>query len=263
LLVGADALRDVVDRARFEAEILLSFASGLSRTEIITKDKKKIDEKKFYEMIDRRRNYEPIEYITGRASFYSREFSCSKGVLIPRAETELLIDQVLSLTEPIKNPIIVEIGSGSGVIAVMLAILRPDAKIISTDINEKAIDLARRNAESFCVSDQIEFVRTSFINGINTKCNILVSNPPYIAAGYPLDRTLLFEPRDALIGGETGTEILKEIIATAKDHEIPFLTCECGYDQEESLAEELKDWRHAEFYKDYANLTRGFTAKII
>jgi release factor glutamine methyltransferase len=263
LLVGTDSLRGVADRARFEAEILLSSASGMSRTEIITKGEAEIDEKKFYEMIERRRKYEPIEYITGKVSFYSREFLCSKGVLIPRTETELLIDHVLRLIKSIKNPRIIEIGSGSGVIAVMLAILRPDARILSTDINEKAIVLARRNAERFCVSDQIEFVCTPFIDGVDTECDIIVSNPPYIADDYPLNRTLLFEPREALIGGEKGTEILREIITIAQDRKIPFLACECGYDQEESLTEELKGCRYAEFYRDYANLTRGFTAQTI
>lgn len=262
LRFGADCLRPVTDRARLEAEILLGFCAGLSRSELIISDEIKVNEEKYRDLISRRANYEPLEYIFGKVSFYAREFICEHGVLIPRPETELLIDHTVEAIKHIDNPLIYEIGTGSGVISIMLAILRPDARIIATDIDEKAVMLAQKNAAKFEVNDRITFVQTNYLDGIGGQCDILVSNPPYIAANYPLDKTVLFEPKAALIGGKTGVETLLEIIALAHERGVA-LACECGYDQKAAVSSALKKhgYKHIALYNDYAGHFRGFSAR--
>ncbi|MDR0665677.1 MAG: peptide chain release factor N(5)-glutamine methyltransferase [Helicobacteraceae bacterium] len=256
---GTNALKNVCDRPRFEARILLERASGLSRVEIATNDQAPIDAARYEAMIARRERGEPIEYIIGLVSFYSREFLCESGVLIPRPETELLVDRVIEAAKGFNAPKIAEIGVGSGCVCVMIAALIPNAKITASDINKKAILLAAKNAERFGVADRVALIQTNLLEGVQGDFDILVSNPPYIRADYPLPKAVSFEPKEALIGGERGTEILEAIIALRK----PILVCECGYDQEAFLREKLKanGYKMVEFYKDYANWTRGFTAK--
>lgn len=188
---------------------------------------------------------------------------CEKGVLIPRPETEILVDKALDLISNTKNPVVAEIGTGSGVIAVMIAILRPDATIIATDINEKAIALATKNAKRFGVSDRIRFIRSNLLDLIDDKLDLIVSNPPYIANDYQLDLIVQKEPSNALFGGENGYELLETIINVAEERKVANLACESGYDQEGILRTLLAktSFEAVEFYKDYANLQRGFTAK--
>jgi release factor glutamine methyltransferase len=257
---GAKRLKEACDRPRFEAAILLGRASGLSRAELALKEEALIDDAPFEAMIARRERGEPIEYITGFAGFYSREFLCESGVLIPRPETEFLVDRALALAKDFAAPIFAEIGVGSGAVALTLLALEPNARVIATDISVEAIALAAKNAERFGVADRLELICANLLEGVNSRFDILLSNPPYIRADYPLPRPVLFEPKTALIGGERGTEILEAIIALKK----PILACECGYDQEEILRAKLDEngYRSVAFYKDYAGLTRGFTATL-
>lgn len=246
-----------------EAQLLLCHAAGIERTELILRPERLIEAPAYEALVRRRAAHEPFEYLTGKAGFYSREFLTAPGVLIPRPETELLIDQAIAALEGVANPRVAEIGTGSGVIAVMIALLRPDARIIATDINPKALALAARNAERFGVSASIDFVETSLLEGVNQRLDLLVSNPPYIAANYPLSPEVLKEPAEALFGGERGDELLLQIIDLADERGIRALACESGYDQRESLRARLetKSWTKIDFYNDYAGLQRGFVAR--
>ena len=135
-------------------------------------------------------DYEPLEYITGKAGFYGLEFEVESGVLIPRPETEILVDKVLEIASSYKAPKIAEIGTGSGIISVMLA-LKTNAKIVATDINEKALKLAKKNALKFNVSEKIDFVKCSYIDEISGDIDILVSNPPYMLSALPMKLIIL------------------------------------------------------------------------
>ncbi len=223
-----------------------------------------IDAGSYPDWIARRHDDEPLEYLTGRAGFYSREFEIVPGVLIPRPETELLIDRALEAIAAIKSPKVIEIGTGSGVIAIMLALLRPDLAITATDINPKAIALAQKNAARFGVSERISFIQTSLLDGVSLKPDLLISNPPYIAADAALQEPVLREPHEALFGGRRGDELLRAIIDLACARGIGLLACECGYDQREVLEAYLKrkSVKQIEFYTDYAGLQRGFVARI-
>lgn len=261
--IGADQLQSVADRAFFESKLLLSFATGLDQVELVTKSDQMVDSTLFLELIGRRADHEPIEYITGKASFYSRDFLTDPSVLIPRAETELLIDQALELISGVENPKIAEIGVGSGVISVMMAILRSDARITATDINPKALELAKKNTDRFGVADRIIFKNCSLLDDHSDQVDLIVSNPPYIAQDYPLEKNVLKEPKEALFGGVVGDEILKQIIDLASERKCK-LACECGYDQRNSLEEylEKKSAKSVSFYNDYAGFTRGFVARF-
>ncbi|MGP1484508.1 MAG: peptide chain release factor N(5)-glutamine methyltransferase [Campylobacter sp.] len=221
------------------------------------------DKKSYFELINRFKNYEPIEYITRKASFYGLDFEVENGVLIPRPETEILVDKALEILADFKQPKIAEIGVGSGIISVLLAIKMPNLKIIATDINQKAINLAKKNAVKFGVDNRIKFVLTSYLDGIDDEFDMIVSNPPYVANGYALDKFVLNEPSNALFGGEIGDEILKNIIKISKQRNIKNLICEIGYDQKKSLEIFLKNYSFLyKFYQDLAGFDRCFVAKL-
>jgi len=245
------------------AKILLMSYLDVSIEWIFLNQKSEFDDSGYFDLVKRFENYEPLEYITGKAGFYGLEFEVESGVLIPRPETEILVDKVLEIASGYKAPKIAEIGAGSGIISVMLA-LKTNAKIVATDINEKALKLAKKNALKFNVSDKIEFVKCSYIDEISGDIDILVSNPPYIAQDYKLDKFVINEPHEALFGGEVGDEILKNIILIARNRSIKHIACEMGYDQRESMQNALKfNGFEAEFYKDLAGFDRGFVARNI
>ncbi|MBF0897703.1 MAG: peptide chain release factor N(5)-glutamine methyltransferase [Campylobacter concisus] len=244
------------------AKILLMSYLDVSIEWIFLNQKSEFDESGYFALVKRFENYEPFEYITGKAGFYGLEFEVESGVLIPRPESEILVDKVLEIASSYKAPKIAEIGTGSGIISVMLA-LKTNAKIVATDINEKALKLAKKNALKFNVSDKIDFVKCSYIDEISGDIDILVSNPPYIARDYKLDKFVINEPREALFGGEVGDEILKNIILIARNRDIKDIACEMGYDQRVSMEMALKfNGYKSAFYKDLAGFDRGFCASL-
>ncbi len=243
-----------------EASILLRHLLNYNQVELILNEQKNFTKKDEYNLLIKRRlTQEPIEYITEKVSFYSEEFFIKKGALIPRPETEILLYKALNM-RPKK---VAEIGTGSGIIAVMLAYLLEDTKVVATDISNEAIEIAKINAKKFNVTDKIEFVQTSYLDGINDEFDMIISNPPYIADDFELEKSLSYEPQNALFAGTVGDEILKKIIDIWIDKKTPYLLCEMGYDQKEPLSEYLKNNNIKEFsfYKDLAGFDRGFIAK--
>ncbi len=250
---------------RKEAEILLSFHLNKDKLYLIMHENEAcIEEEAYFHLVDRAKANEPIEYITGRVSFYSQEFYIQKGALIPRPETEILIDKVLEIAMKIENPTIAEIGVGSGIISCMLAKMLPTADIIATDISTKALEIAQKNAHYFGVQNQIKLLHTPYLENIHQKFDIIVSNPPYIANDASLEKNLSYEPDIALFGGKVGDEILKNIIDIATYHDNCYLCCEMGYDQKKSLSEYMqkKGIDSYTFYQDLSGFDRGFIATI-
>ena len=221
----------------------------------------------YFALAKRFANHEPLEYITGEAGFYGLSFNVKKGVLIPRPETEILVEKSLEILSnlPARKgpPIVAEIGTGSGIISICLA-LNLNAKIIASDISDDALNLARENAAKFGVEDRTRFVKCAYLDQIYGQFDLLVSNPPSIARDYELDKFVLNEPHEALFGGAAGDEILKNIILVAKNRGVKYLACEMGYDQRESMQNALKfNGFEAEFYQDLAGFDRGFVARNI
>ena len=267
-MIVKEALREATARLatklenpRREASLLLSAWLQKEMIWLVMHDDTQIEDLAgYFDWVDRRIADEPYEYIVGKASFYSREFIVHPGVLIPRPETELLVDKALGLIEGITAPRIAEIGVGSGIVSTMIALLRPDSQIIASDISVAALDNARANITKFNVQEQIALVNTSLLEGILGTFDLLVSNPPYIAKAELLEAHVLKEPHSALFGGDNGDELLAQIILTCKQRHIPRLACEMGYDQKKSMQTLLKEAKESSFYQDLAGHDRGFTA---
>ncbi len=225
-----------------------------------------IEEKELEKLVQKRATNYPIEYIINKASFYGENFIVKKGVLIPRPETELLIDNALEILKDKKEEsLILEIGTGSGIISVMLALLVKNIRIIAVDINEKALALAKENAIKHNVEDRIDFRLSNLYENISEEDIFLtISNPPYIADNYELPTNVKYEPSNALFGGNIGDELLKDIITQTNEKRIPYLLCEMGYDQKEPLTEYFKSFntKKYSFYKDYEKFDRGFTLEF-
>ena len=223
-------------------------------------------EKELEKLIKKRATNYPLEYIINKASFYGEMFNVKEGVLIPRPETEILVENAVEILKDKKEEIkVVEIGTGSGIISVMLAMLVENIKIIAVDINEKALELARENAIKHNVQDKIEFRLSNLYENVNENDIFLtISNPPYIANDYKLPENVKYEPSNALFGGATGDELLKDIIKQTNDKKIPYLLCEMGFDQKTPLENYFKEFlvESYSFYKDYENFDRGFTLKF-
>jgi len=258
-------LSGVVEFPRREAELLLIAYLDADQLYFITHQEALIDDQelRLLEWINRRARNEPLEYLTNCVSFYSREFYIDEGALIPRPETELLIDEVLARVNPNEPLRIVEVGVGSGIISILLALHLPHARFIAVDISPRALSVARRNIEAFGLSDRIELREGDLLSCVSEKIDILVSNPPYIAHDASLESNLSYEPQNALFGGTVGDEIIRRLLDEVFDRKIPIFACEMGYDQRVKVQEYLKSFavQSLEFYKDLASFDRGFILK--
>lgn len=262
-------LKNVTHIPAKEVEILIMFLLDKNPIWLHLNYNKEFEKQKELEVLVKKRatNY-PLEYITKKASFYGEQFIVNEGVLIPRPETEILVESAVNiLKENITNETktIVEIGTGSGIISVMLALMVENIKIIAVDINPKALDLAKQNAEKFVVLEKIDFRLSNLFENIDEEdIFMLVSNPPYISNSYKLPKNVEFEPKNALFGGDIGDELLKDIIKQSNDKKIKYLLCEMGYDQKKPLEEYFKKFNveFHNFYKDYEDFDRGFILKF-
>ncbi len=262
----AERLRGVIESPRREAELLLIAYLEKDQLYFITHQDDLIDgnDPRLLEWIEKRSRNVPLEYLTNCVSFYSRVFYIDEGALIPRPETEHLIDKVLARVSTDEEIRIVEVGVGSGIISIMLALHLPKARFIAVDISPRALAVARRNIETFGLSDRIELREGDLLSSIDEKIDFLVSNPPYIAQDAPLESNLSYEPQNALFGGEIGDEIIQRLLDEVYARQIPLFACEMGFDQKPKVQEYLKNFalQSLDFYTDYASFDRGFILKI-
>ena len=262
LIWATKELKDSCSRPRFEAELLLAYYLKKDRVYLHTHSRDKIEDfRKFKSLIKRRAEFEPYEYIVNRVSFYDIELYIDKGVLIPRPETEILIDLVTDIIKREKITSIAEIGVGSGAISILLARKFPNLKVVATDISNKAIEVASINIERFNLQDRVEVIKSNLLDEVSRDIELVVSNPPYIANGFKLEENIIrYEPKEALFGGVIGDELLKEIVLDIKRRDIRYLACEMGYDQKESMEQFFKqnEIKSYNFYQDLARFDRGF-----
>jgi release factor glutamine methyltransferase len=210
---------------RLDAEVLLAHALGCKRIELYTtfedippEDKRTV----FRELVKRRAEGSPVAYLVGQREFFSMQFQVSPAVLIPRPETELIVVKVLDLAKGRKSEplFIADIGTGSGILAVVLAKQLPAAKVTAIDISPESLKIAASNAEKHGVAQRIDFVESDLFDKIppEVQFDFIVSNPPYVSeAEYALlPRGVKdFEPRTALLAGPTGTELIARLIPQA------------------------------------------------
>ncbi len=252
-----------IPRASREAQLLLMAHLDKDELWLITNQSTEVqDTQKLFDMVKRRAKNEPFEYIVNHVSFYSQEFYIDEGALIPRPETEILIDEVLKNVED-KNAemTFVEVGVGSGIISILLAQNFPNAKFIAVDISEVALKVAEKNIEKFGLQERITLRLGSLLDEVDEHIDYLVSNPPYIANDEKLESNLSYEPQNALFGGTIGDEIIQKLLDEVLKRKINFFTCEMGYDQKGKITSYLKDknYKRLEFYKDLSDFDRGFT----
>ena len=263
---GREKLQDVCERPQYEAELLLSYHLNQNRTYLIVNDEEEVEDiNKYKSLIERRSKHEPYEYIVGVASFYDIHLNVEEGVLIPRPETEILIDLVADIIEKDKITSIAEIGVGSGAISIVLARKFPNLRITATDICDKPLQITQININKYYLSDRINLLKSNLLDEVQGKVELVVSNPPYIAEDFLLESNVIdYEPKEALFGGMVGDELLKQIILDVKARGIKYLACEMGYDQKEPLEAFVKDVgvKYIKFYKDLAGFDRGFVIEF-
>jgi len=261
-----ESLIESCERPRFEAELLLAHHLEKDRTYLHAFDDREVEHIEIFKaLIQRRVNHEPYEYIVGEASFYDIELNVEQGVLIPRPETEILIDLVAEIIEKEKITSIAEIGVGSGAISVVLARKFPNLKIIATDICDTPIKVSRFNIKKYQVEDRVEVIKSSILDEVKTSIELVVSNPPYIAEDFVLESNVVdYEPKEALFGGVVGDELLKQIVLDVKARNIKYLACEMGYDQKKPMIEFFNEIgvEFYRFYKDLAGFDRGFVVEF-
>ena len=208
-----------VPEAETEARLLIQHAAGLDTTAFLTTLDSRFPEslrKKLAELLSRRAERVPLAYLLGRKEFFSREFYVDARVLIPRPETELLVELATEFAASASHTRlnIADIGTGSGVLALTLAAELPGAVVTAVDVDPDALDVARQNARKLGVADRVKFVHTDFKDLSGGRFEILISNPPYIrsSALRDLEPELSFEPVHALDGGEDGSAVLGPLI---------------------------------------------------
>ncbi|WP_417327403.1 peptide chain release factor N(5)-glutamine methyltransferase [Halarcobacter sp.] len=260
-------LKDVTHIPAKEVEILICYILEKNNIWLHLNYNNEFSEiKQLEKLVEKRKKDYPLEYLIGRASFYGESFLVKENVLIPRPETELLVDNAVEILKDTKNKTVLEIGTGSGIISVMLALLIKEIKIIAVDINDDAITLAKENAKKHNVEDRITFIKSDLYTNISEDEEIFmtISNPPYIANNYKLPANVKYEPRNALFGGEVGDELLKNIIKETSKRDIKYLLCEMGYDQKKPLENYLNNFsiKDYSFYQDYEKFDRGFTIEF-
>ncbi|HHD79051.1 MAG TPA: peptide chain release factor N(5)-glutamine methyltransferase [Epsilonproteobacteria bacterium] len=259
-------LEESCERPQYEAELLLAYHLKQDRMYLITHDSHEVENFEAFEsLIQRRTKHEPYEYIVGEASFYDIHLAVEEGVLIPRPETEILIDLVADIIEKEHITRIAEIGVGTGAISIVLARKFPELQSIATDICDAPLRVAQKNIETFGLKKQITLRKSNLIDEVNEPIELVVSNPPYIAEDFLLASNVVdYEPKEALFGGRVGDELLKQIILDVKKRGVKWLACEMGYDQKEPLSAFVNEVgvKSIQFYKDLAGHDRGFVIQF-
>jgi len=234
--------------ARLEAQVLLSHALHQPRAWLIAHDRDILGAAQvdvFTTLLERRLAGEPIAYITGEREFYGLSFKVTPAVLIPRPETELLVELALAQLPEGQALRVLDLGTGSGAIAIAIAKHRPQATVNAVDISPAALEVARENARQLNLPN-VHFIPSTWFSALppQEKFDVIVSNPPYIAERDPhlAQGDLRFEPVAALASGKDGLDDIRAIVAGAPSHLAPggWLLFEHGYDQAEACRELLQ-----------------------
>jgi release factor glutamine methyltransferase len=260
------------EHAHRDAELLLLHTLQISRVTLIAYPDRELSAAQqalYQSAINRRLQFEPIQYITGEQEFYGLRLHVTPAVLIPRPETEHLVEAILQLL-PANQPLkLADIGVGSGAIAIALAVHLPLVEITALDLSAEALAVAQHNAREHNVAGRIRFLRSDLLAAIESSTesfDAIVSNPPYIPES---DRSTLHpqvrehEPASALFAGETGLDIYRRLIPEARKALKPsgLLALEIGHGQQTSLAQFLADWNDVTFINDLQEIPRIVLAR--
>ena len=258
-----------IESPRLNAEHLLAHVLGRQRIELYLEFERELKESELAplrDLVKRRGAREPLQHLLGTVEFCGHTFVCDNRALVPRPETEHLVELIKSKIENWKSKI-VDVGTGSGVIALSLAAEFPEAEIIATDISEDALALAVENAARLGLTDRVRFLRTHLLENAEGAFDLIAANLPYISTEQRqnLSREVLHDPEVALFGGVRGDELVWELIALAPSRLQPggILALEIGAGQSEALMSALaeKNYRDIWTEKDYSGVTRFLFAR--
>lgn len=233
---------------RLDLELLLAAALNKSTSYLHTWPEKLVDQQEltlFNKYLQKRLQGEPIAYILGEQGFWSLDLQVAKHTLIPRPDTELLVETCLNHTPKNKVFGILDLGTGTGAIALAIATERPLAQVVGVDFIEEAVHLAEKNRERVKLTN-VEFIQSNWFSHLTAQqFNIIVSNPPYIASDDPhlVEGDVRFEPKTALISGKDGLDDIRKIIQQAPDHLLDsgWLFFEHGYQQAKAVQQLLAE----------------------
>lgn len=254
-----------VESPRLNAEHLLAHALKRKRIELYLEFERTLTEEELAplrELVRRRGQGEPLQHLLGTVEFCGHVFLCDKRALVPRPETEQLVEKIAECRLQKADCRILDLGTGSGVIALSLAAKFPEAEITATDISDNALALAGENAVRLGLRERVVFLKSDLFEAIEGTFDVIVANLPYIAAGDrpTLSREVLHDPGVALFAGERGTEMICKLINAARAHLSAggLLALELGIGQADELAAEMetKNYHDIEQIRDYSGVTR-------
>ena len=263
--------RKGIDRARLCAEMLLAHVLGIERVKLymdLDRPATELERAAFRELVERAGDHEPVDYLVGQAPFFSMMFKVTPAVLIPRPSTEALVEHVIQharRTPGFSAPLIADIGTGSGIIAICLAKHIPASRIVATDQSEAALEVARENAKRHGVVDRIEFRHGDLLEPLGARpVRYLIANPPYISDEERAEvapNVKDYEPVEALRGGVDGLKFIRPLIAQAASHldEPGQLVMEIAASQKAAalqLAGEAENLSNAHVLADHERLPR-------
>ena len=260
------------DRARMDCELLLMHVLERNKAWIMTHGEDDVADEacgRFVELLERRYRGEPIQHLTGECEFYGLPFKVTRDVLVPRPDTEHLVEKVVELAQRFEPPRIVDVGTGSGAIAVSLAHTLPDAYVTATDLSELALAVAGENAARNQVGGRVRFVHGDLLAPVaGEQFDIVASNPPYVPN---TERALIavevreYEPALALFGGEDGLDVYRRLIPAAFAVLAPdgFLALEIGFSQAQAVQDllEAAGFVEPELTADLQGIPRVFSAR--
>ena len=235
-----------IDDAPLECQLLLRQASGISQVQLYLDLDREMDseeEAAFWRLVERRLSGEPIAYISGHREFYGLDFSVEPGVLIPRPESELLVEQAIRLAQNRAVSAVAEIGTGCGAIAISLALTLPRTKIYATDISASALRIAQSNCQKHGVADRVCLLHGDVLQPLPEPVDLIVANLPYVSeAELPQVSSAGFEPLLALNGGVDGLEKIRQLCQQAGDRLRPqgSLLLEIGQGQATAVVDLLQ-----------------------
>jgi release factor glutamine methyltransferase len=258
-----------VENSRLNAEHLMAHALGRKRIELYLDFERELTETELgplRELVKRRSEGEPLQHLLGTVEFCGLTFLCDKRAMVPRPETEQLVELVEARIEN-RESRIVDVGTGSGVIAISLAAKFPEAKILAVDISDDALALAQENAAMLNLKDRVQFLKSRLLENVEGVFDLIVANLPYISTQErrTLSREVLHDPEVALFAGKRGDELVRELIdqAPTRLHSGGLLALEIGLGQSETLLSALaeKNYRDICSKNDYNGVTRFIFAR--
>ena len=260
------AVRD--NTAQLDAEVLVMYLLDYSRAQLYARLDDEVSEQaagRYTELVERRAQGEPIAYITSHREFMALDFYVDRRVLIPRPETELLVEyttkKIIEKGWTTEEHPIVDVGTGSGVIAIYLALRFPKVRVFATDISPEALQVAERNARHYEVLDRVSFLQGNLLDPVLEAPRLIVSNPPYTVLAQVEPNVARYEPNVALDGGTKGLAIYRELLSQIKAHIMRpgLIAFEIGSEQANdvtNLGYHFFPGAKIELHKDYAGLDR-------